>query len=79
MFSLFSQSLIHHLWLGLSLEDAVGQARLHHQLYPNNIFFESKVPKVQQTRPKMYQVGATFICELIFCISDVGETDPGFG
>ena len=37
------------LWFGLSLNDAIERPRLHHQLYPNRIYYEKNSPfKVPQ-------------------------------
>ena len=37
------------LWFGLSLNDAIERPRLHHNLYPNSIYYEKNSPfKVPQ-------------------------------
>ena len=41
--------IMNSLWFGLSLNDAIERPRLHHQLYPNRIYYEKKSPfKVPQ-------------------------------
>ena len=43
------QVIINKLWFGLSLKEAIERPRLHHQLYPNTVFYENDVPyKVPQ-------------------------------
>ena len=32
------------LWFGLSLDESINHPRLHHQLYPNIVYYETKSP-----------------------------------
>lgn len=44
----FRQVIARNLWLGQSLEDAINEKRLHHQLFPNVLVWEEGLNQVNK-------------------------------
>ncbi|XP_076359107.1 scoloptoxin SSD14-like [Tachypleus tridentatus] len=41
-----TQVLIRSMWLGNSIKEAIDALRIHHQLYPNTVFYEKHFPQI---------------------------------